>query len=696
MPHLRAQFTLLLCVISMAVVAQDFSFTTATGSQQAYLIFPSQITDDFRTVSFWIKPNQDWNASMSGPQPLLIKDKYGPGVQWGGRFGIYVENGYVKWTMADYQDYVGSTIQSNQQEWRRGVWYHLAFTLKRDEGMKMYVNGILQTDTDSRDELPPPPVEGADEPFYLGVWGSQRTGSPNVTFDEVRFWSVPRTEAEIRQRMCQRTQCWNFLKAGFNFNEMNNGLIDDACGGPPLGWNASIQAGHITITGAPVGTISTTLYTDSWTGKELGFKPGRDSLSVTGISLPADQGIHLYFTNGMPRERGGIPDTVVEPDGVFGVWCSDTTGGWDMDFYFGGREHVCDICSYIFSRDIYNTQWDVRSEISTGCGFTLSNESGHSRRWREEYFILDSLYFTPNLPDSINVCANEVGFVKADVFAGASYEWDNGVTSFRRSVSESGYVWVKMQWRDCIKYDTAFVELDSIPEWEWVNDTTICEGDSLDLRCPVGGDVTYLWDTGDTTRSIRVGRSGVFELRVDNGNCMATNYVTVRVIPALSVDLGKDTLMCLGQSLRWRFNPNVGTYRWWDGSVSNENRIFNEPGSFWVSLQNECFYVTDTINIDFVDCDCRIDIPNTFTPNLDRVNELTGVFTRCYFEYYEFEIYDRWGNRVFYSDDPHARWDGTFRGKNCEIGLYMYKLQYRRWTGPREPVVKTGTMMLAR
>ena len=41
----------------------------------------------------------------------------------------------------------------------------------------------------------------------------------------------------------------------------------------------------------------------------------------------------------------------------------------------------------------------------------------------------------------------------------------------------------------------------------------------------------------------------------------------------------------------------------------------------------------------------------------------------------EFAVYDRWGEKVFETKDKTIGWDGTFRNKMCEPGVYVYYLQ---------------------
>ena len=68
-------------------------------------------------------------------------------------------------------------------------------------------------------------------------------------------------------------------------------------------------------------------------------------------------------------------------------------------------------------------------------------------------------------------------------------------------------------------------------------------------------------------------------------------------------------------------------------------------------------------------------MPNAFTPNGDGLNdyiELYGMKTG--FKYMNIKIYDRWGEKVFESDDFDFKWDGTFEGEMQEPNVFVYIL----------------------
>ncbi len=116
-------------------------------------------------------------------------------------------------------------------------------------------------------------------------------------------------------------------------------------------------------------------------------------------------------------------------------------------------------------------------------------------------------------------------------------------------------------------------------------------------------------------------------------------------------------------------------YTWNDGSTSPLKNLSNE-GSYTVLIQNGC--VTDTlkININFeVDCPEIFMIPNAFSPNADGINDMFRI-TEENITVQRFDIYNRWGIKVFESTNAAIGWDGKINGHNAEMGVYLYILEY--------------------
>lgn len=80
----------------------------------------------------------------------------------------------------------------------------------------------------------------------------------------------------------------------------------------------------------------------------------------------------------------------------------------------------------------------------------------------------------------------------------------------------------------------------------------------------------------------------------------------------------------------------------------------------------------------FPDQNCRLYIPNVFSPNGDGVNDLFLPQTSpdCSILDYELTIMDRWGGVVFQTTNINNGWDGVYEGQQMEEGTYVYNIEY--------------------
>ncbi len=89
-------------------------------------------------------------------------------------------------------------------------------------------------------------------------------------------------------------------------------------------------------------------------------------------------------------------------------------------------------------------------------------------------------------------------------------------------------------------------------------------------------------------------------------------------------------------------------------------------------------------------------VPNAFTPNGDEFNNTFGPVMFSGFDSFDFrfEIYNRWGQLVFQTEDPTIDWDGTFAGKLVQDGVYSWKLSFGDlYTDERQQYVGSVTIM---
>ena len=67
-------------------------------------------------------------------------------------------------------------------------------------------------------------------------------------------------------------------------------------------------------------------------------------------------------------------------------------------------------------------------------------------------------------------------------------------------------------------------------------------------------------------------------------------------------------------------------------------------------------------------------LPNIFTPNGDRINDLFVPFPYRGVREIDLQVFNRWGQQVFSTQDPDIGWNGTLNnnGESCPDGVYFY------------------------
>lgn len=93
--------------------------------------------------------------------------------------------------------------------------------------------------------------------------------------------------------------------------------------------------------------------------------------------------------------------------------------------------------------------------------------------------------------------------------------------------------------------------------------------------------------------------------------------------------------------------------------------------------------------------ECMVFIPNSFTPNNDRMNEVFSAELSCHPETFLMEIYNSWGNVIYSSENPKLGWNGSVNAGEhySENGLYTYVIKIKQY-GQIEQEWYHGTIAL--
>ena len=106
-----------------------------------------------------------------------------------------------------------------------------------------------------------------------------------------------------------------------------------------------------------------------------------------------------------------------------------------------------------------------------------------------------------------------------------------------------------------------------------------------------------------------------------------------------------------------------------------------------------CFIKNAPITVTVIE-EYSLDVPNTFTPNGDNNNDIVYVRGWGVKTLIEFNIYNRWGELVYFSNDMKKGWDGTYKGKPQNIDTYVYYTRVELYSG--KILTKKGTINLLR
>lgn len=256
-------------------------------------------------------------------------------------------------------------------------------------------------------------------------------------------------------------------------------------------------------------------------------------------------------------------------------------------------------------------------------------------------------------------------------------------TSFTHSQSSIEY-----QKNNCldkpVEFSLIFKKLDSV-KWDFGDPLSKNQNYSALLK------PTHLYST-----------SGSFLIKaIIYNRCIIDTISTIVMIEeGKSVQIPtsiRDTVICAGDNLMINATSLFANeYKWENGSVSPERKI-DKGGLYSVRVSNNCSTDRKSFTVTTKICPCNFFIPNAFSPNTDGLNDIFKPVFDCAPSpaYYQFRIYDRFGEVVFESDKVNVGWDGKKNNMQFPLGVYVWMISYER-PGMKGVILKNGIVTLVR
>jgi len=276
-----------------------------------------------------------------------------------------------------------------------------------------------------------------------------------------------------------------------------------------------------------------------------------------------------------------------------------------------------------------------------------------------------------------------------------SYTWSTGSTASSIVVKSAAvYTVDATSIEGCHSRDTVIVKLFSNPVVMLDHHKTLCSGGSRLLDA--GNFDSYLWNDGSSGKTLLISKTGTYSVTVTDGNgCRGSDTTVITHIVQLpSGFLPADTSICSYGTLVIAAKPGFADYLWSNNATSPSITI-DKPGSYGLQVTdtNNCV-AKNFINISKKDCMLGFYIPNAFTPNNDGKNDVFKPIIFGNIIHYSFMVYNRWGQKVFESNDLLKGWNGTFHGGMPDADIFMWTCSYQLADGNEEN--KKGTVTLMR
>lgn len=223
------------------------------------------------------------------------------------------------------------------------------------------------------------------------------------------------------------------------------------------------------------------------------------------------------------------------------------------------------------------------SSLSVTAGGTywvqVSNECGTTGDT-----ILISITPVPavDLGDDAFICNGNSLLLTAGTSSGMQYQWQDSSANSTFLVTSGGLYWVSAGNSCGSDTDSILITEGSSPVIDLGDDISFCLGNSAILSAG-GGNYQYLWSNGTAGSVLQVDSTGTYWVQATNSCGTVSDTVDVAVNPLPVVELGKDSALCIGDTVKLDVTQPGCTYLWQNNSTGPVFYIVSD-GNYWVNV----------------------------------------------------------------------------------------------------------------
>ncbi|MBO9204485.1 MULTISPECIES: Kelch repeat-containing protein [Niastella] len=273
--------------------------------------------------------------------------------------------------------------------------------------------------------------------------------------------------------------------------------------------------------------------------------------------------------------------------------------------------------------------------------------------------------------------------------AATSYNWSTGSTAKQIAITQAGSYTLQITDANGCQSpisNGAVVTVNPLPAQPVIHASgplSFCDGNSVTLS--TGAAATYQWSTGSRAADITINKSGTYTVRItDNNGCTSpvSNATAVTVNPFPTGAISSYGPVSSGNTHYFQLTaPSSanGTYAWSTGDRTPVARV-TQSGTYAVNVTTAQGCEKEfTITVQVIDLN---QVPNTFSPNHDGINDYWTVKALDQYPNAVVQIFNRNGNKVFEAKGPGLKWDGTSGGHELPAGVYYYVLDLKDGNQP--------------
>ena len=203
---------------------------------------------------------------------------------------------------------------------------------------------------------------------------------------------------------------------------------------------------------------------------------------------------------------------------------------------------------------------------------------------------------------------------------------------------------------------------------------------------------SYLWQDGTSLPTYSVSSAGTYFVSVKINSCVSSDTIQISYLSKPSFAFDSAMFICQGAELRLEPTINVPvTYEWQDGITSSYYNV-REPGIYSLSVSNSCGTSESSINI--ITGQCKLWMPNAFSPNNNGKNDVFRVKWVYPVKEFKMQVFSRWGQLIFQSNNMNTGWNGTLNGEEMPEGSYVWMIKMTDNNNIKESY--NGTVILIR